>query len=47
MKNFLFNTRSKALFGIGLVAITAGIISTKFKPFGCQKTTDISFINKN
>ena len=40
MKNLISNKRSKALFGIGIVAISIGIISKKVISYpagGCMK----------
>ena len=47
MKNLISNKRSKALFGIGIVAISIGIISKKvinYPAGGCMKgTQEITF----
>ncbi len=47
MKNLITNKRSRALFGIGLLAISIGLISKKvinYPAGGCMKgTQEITF----
>ena len=47
MKNLILSKRSRALFGIGIVAMSAGIISKKVINYpvgGCMKgTQEITF----
>ena len=47
MKNLILSKRSKALVGIGIVAISIGLISKKvinYPPGGCMKgTQEITF----
>ena len=47
MKNFISRKRSRALFGIGVVAISIGLISKKvinYPAGGCMKgTQEITF----
>ncbi len=49
MKSLLSNKRSKAIFGIGLIAISIGAISKKVISFptgGCMKGTQELTLNK-
>ena len=47
MKYLILSKRSRALFGIGIVAISIGLISKKvinYQPGGCMKgTQEINF----
>ena len=47
MKNFISSKRSRALFGIGIVAISIGLVSKKvinYQAGGCMKSTkEITF----
>ena len=49
MKTLFATQRSKAIFGIGIVAISIGLISTKILNFsegGCMKGTQEMAFNK-